>query len=423
MTNDEITNVFKSNTFLDAKNILREECERLGVPLTGNEQVAELRQLILSNSQTCTAVNDTSANDVDDELSSMPTSGGAEPATSEPEPSSIEPPKSARRNSKKSSASASASGTSGKGKTSMEMRDEAQRLLEEAAKKDAEEERLRLEEEARKREENRLKALKGGGSGVNFRHEKTDELIETLSTIGIAYLVGPSGTGKSTLAMTACSEMFNLDIKDVKNGEKFAQISFSPDTLSMDMIGFTDVNGVYHETDIVKVFRDGGVLLFDEIDNADASILVKLNTAIANGVLPTPNGNVLKSEQTYIICTANTFGTGADSQYVGRTRLDAATLDRFTMAQIEVDYDNKLEMEIINSIISDNDVVVKLCSFIDTIRNVVNSNHLKRVVSTRFVINASRFLANGKNLNWVVNKFLLGWSAHEKDLAIAAISN
>jgi cobaltochelatase CobS len=39
---------------------------------------------------------------------------------------------------------------------------------------------------------------------------------------------------------------------------------------------------------------------------------------------------------------ANTFGTGADRQYVGRNQLDESTLDRFRIGQIERDYDSEI---------------------------------------------------------------------------------
>jgi hypothetical protein len=41
----------------------------------------------------------------------------------------------------------------------------------------------------------------------------------------------------------------------------------------------------------------------------------------------------------YFVCiaAANTFGTGADRQYVGRNQLDESTLDRFRIGQIELD--------------------------------------------------------------------------------------
>lgn len=139
-------------------------------------------------------------------------------------------------------------------------------------------------------------------------HRQLSEVIDMLKTTGIAFLVGAAGTGKSTLAKQACSEIFGLGDADPITSGKYAQISFSPDTTSGEMIGRSDVNGNFHESEIVRVFRDGGVILFDEIDAADSSMLIKVNTALANGYLATPNGMVVKNSDTYIVCAANTFG-------------------------------------------------------------------------------------------------------------------
>lgn len=288
------------------------------------------------------------------------------------------------------------------------MAEEARRKQEEAQKKLDELKRKKEEEARRKREEEEKKRRELEGS----KHYKTDELIETLKTLGLAYLVGHAGTGKTTLAMHACASLYGITNEEVKTSEKFAQISFSPDTLSSDMLGFVDVNGVYHETDIVKVFREGGLILFDEMDSADASILVKLNTAIANGVLPTPNGNVIRHKDTYIVCTANTFGTGATSQYVGRTRLDAATLDRFTLATIEVGYDEKLEYAIARKYLTSEDAK-KLMKATKAVRKSINNNNFLRVCSTRFVLNAVRWISNGKDLKWCLDKLMCGWTENE----------
>ena len=241
-------------------------------------------------------------------------------------------------------------------------------------------------------------------------HRSLEDVLHMLRTLGIAFLVGPTGTGKSTLAKSACKHLFNLSDDPVTSG-KYAQISFSPDTTSGEMIGRTDVNGNFHESEIVRVFRDGGLILFDEIDDADASMLIKVNTALANGYLATPTGMVLRNKKTYIVCAANTYGTGPDAMYVGRTRLDAATLDRFCLSTIYVDYDTQLEMEIA-SVLPENRRNW-LLMYTQAVREAISSNKLRRACSTRFVINATSHMLNGKSPSWVKDTFLHGWSNSE----------
>lgn len=284
--------------------------------------------------------------------------------------------------------------------------EEAEKLrreLDELRKRQEAKRKAREEEERKRREEEELK---------NLRHYKTDDLIETLKATGLAYLVGPAGTGKSTLAMDACAELFGVPKDDFKFNEHFAQISFSPDTTSGEMVGRCDINGVFHRSEVVRVFSEGGLILFDEIDNADASMLVKLNTAIANGTFATPEGLVRKNKKTVIVCTANTYGTGPDAMYVGRTRLDAATLDRFVCSTIEVDYDVKLEKKLAHFLPEEKRAWLE--RFVKKVREEIKAKHFRRLCSTRFVINAVRWFGQGKDKNFVRDRFLVGWTDAEK---------
>ena len=112
------------------------------------------------------------------------------------------------------------------------------------------------------------------------------------------------------------------------------------------------------------------------------------------------------------VCTANTYGTGPDAMYVGRSRLDAATLDRFTLSTIEVDYDVKLEK--IASAIKDETNRAWLIDFVRRVRKVIKDKHFRRLCSTRFVINAVKWLCAGKSTAFVEDRFLLGWTDNER---------
>lgn len=301
------------------------------------------------------------------------------------------------------------------GPQSLDEIDEEMKRLAAKAEAIREEERKRKEEEERKRKE----------SIKNREHKQSHEVLRRLKCRGTVMLKGPAGTGKSHLAINACQKLFDIkgDAYDVVRSGKFAQISFSPDTMSADMLGYQDANGVYHETDIVRVFRDGGVILFDEIDSADGTVLTKLNTMLANGTVPTPDGVVTRNPKTYIIWTGNTWGTGGDSMYM-RNRLDAATLDRVVASTITIDYDAELEKGVCEGFGITADQNHLLNNVVSIVRKLINDNNWHYLCSTRFVIGACQMLSYKEEpytMKEVVDAYLEPWDANSKRIVMEHI--
>jgi hypothetical protein cdiviTM7_01719 len=104
-------------------------------------------------------------------------------------------------------------------------------------------------------------------------------------------------------------------------------------------MGYRDATGSYHNTAYREVYENGGVFMFDEIDNGSASILTILNSALANGHGEFPDSRVPRHETARFIASANTIGRGATSEYVGRAPIDAATIDRFAFIPMDTDED------------------------------------------------------------------------------------
>ena len=145
------------------------------------------------------------------------------------------------------------------------------------------------------------------------------------------WLHGEAGSGKSTAGEQAADSL----------GLPFRSISLGPTTSKSDLMGYRDATGNYHNTAYREVYENGGVFMFDEIDNGSASILTILNSALANGHGEFPDSRVPRHETARFIASANTIGRGATSEYVGRAPIDAATIDRF--AFIPMDTDEYLE--------------------------------------------------------------------------------
>lgn len=141
------------------------------------------------------------------------------------------------------------------------------------------------------------------------------------------WLYGEAGSGKSTAAEQMADE---LDLS-------FRSISLGPSTSKADLMGYRDATGEYRSTAYREIYEDGGVFLFDEIDNAHPSVLTILNNSIANNQGEFPDKRISRHDDTRFIAAANTIGRGATAEYVGRTPIDAATIDRFAFVPMDID--------------------------------------------------------------------------------------
>jgi cobaltochelatase CobS len=115
-----------------------------------------------------------------------------------------------------------------------------------------------------------------------------------------------------------------------------------------EMLGFIDGAGKYHRTPFRDAYEHGGVYTFDEVDRSDPVALLAVNPHLANGVSTFPDKQVKRHPDCIIVCTANTWGLGADANYSGATKLDAAFLSRFPV-RINWDIDSALESKIVGN--------------------------------------------------------------------------
>ncbi len=219
-------------------------------------------------------------------------------------------------------------------------------------------------------------------------------------------IVGPAGSGKTTLAHDLSRAL----------ATSFASVSCTAGMSESALTGRAIPNlqtgeTAYQSTDFVRLYEAGGVFLIDEMDAADPNVMLVINSALANGHCPLPNRvdspSAARHADTVIICAANTWGTGADRQYVGRNQLDAASLDRFVGATIEVDYDRELE----SSLVGD----AHICARVWQIRDKVAELKLRRVVGTRFLMSVARLVKGaGESLTDALTACTTGWTSDER---------
>ena len=206
---------------------------------------------------------------------------------------------------------------------------------------------------------------------VGISHHNFEELLHWINQGTNVMLTGPAGSGKTT-AGEKVAEALSLP---------FSSLSLSNDTRAYALFGFT--NGEkYTTTEFRKRYEEGGVFVLDEVDNGQANILSKLNSAIEQGSYAFDDKVVNKHKDFILISTANTWGFGGDTQYVGRNALDAAFLDRFV--KIDWDYDEKLELAI-----SPNREFTK---FVQKLRKAANELKCKVIISPRTSIRGGRML-------------------------------
>ena len=195
-----------------------------------------------------------------------------------------------------------------------------------------------------------------------------------------SYLVGPAGTGKSTIAENA-SKALGLD---------FSSKSCSAQSTESSLLGYMSATGSYVTTEFRERFEYGGVFLLDEVDNGNPNVLTVLNSALANTFMAFPDGMVKRNEKFVLIATANTFGHGATMEYVGRNALDAAFTDRFAM--LTIGYDADIEQAMIDSVGLDPTLATKWLGIVLACRQNVSNYGLKVVVSPRATIHGARML-------------------------------
>lgn len=217
-------------------------------------------------------------------------------------------------------------------------------------------------------------------------------------------LVGPAGAGKTFLGEQVAEAMCR----------NFATLSCAPGLPESALIGrmipnLTTGGETYRATPLVGLIRNGGVFLLDEVDNADASTLLILNSMMANGHITLPSGErVQVSPDFLLIASANTYGHGQNRMYVGRSQLDAAFLNRFAGATLDMDYDRDLERTLCPE--------THLRDAIHSMRDKMQAlGTVRRILSTRDLLALRKLvLAVGDSLPDALLALTVGWSVEDR---------
>lgn len=178
------------------------------------------------------------------------------------------------------------------------------------------------------------------GEPIEGQHKVVPYIMALLKANVPVMLVGPTQSGKGYASRNVAENL----------GVPFGAVPLMAGA-SISWLFGRNMPQSYVGTPFVELYDKanvGGVFLADEMDAADSNMLIGINDAISNNELHNPiiNKVIEKHENFHILAAANTWGTGANAQYSGRERLDMATLERFRMGRVMVEYDRDLQRKV-----------------------------------------------------------------------------
>lgn len=218
------------------------------------------------------------------------------------------------------------------------------------------------------------------------KHAQFETLLRVISTRvdgnrRHAWVTGPMGSGKSTL---------NRQVAEAAGLDFYSCGSIAS---KYELIGFIPANGdtkaLTLRTPLRNAYEFGGVFSFDDVDGSDPKALTAFLGALdGQKNYMFPDGMVTRHVDFACIASANTWGTGATAEYVGRNKVDAAFLSRFA-ARILVDYDEQLERDLVG------EAGAKWSAYVQALRKVVAELGLKIPVTPRHTIDGHALMAGG----------------------------
>lgn len=214
-------------------------------------------------------------------------------------------------------------------------------------------------------------------------------------------LSGSTATSKTTMAIQSAKALGrNYYIQPMNDG-----------TTKSDIMGYMSASGDYIASSFYRAMTEGAYYIAEEIDSGSPACLLVLNNAVDNRECTFPNGETVQAKEGFqVICTMNTKGTGSDRKFVGRNRLDAATLDRFCL--IDVPTDRSLAAGIIGVNISSDKLELDKGDFpsAETWFNIWERkqqdyllSHPDKIVSMRALRDGWKLIQAGIGLDHVIN--------------------
>jgi len=201
-------------------------------------------------------------------------------------------------------------------------------------------------------------------------------------------IIGPKGTGKTSLVREYA----------IQKSKELESINFSLRTRESHLVGtktLIDGNIGFDEGILVKSMKEGNILYLDEINAAEADVLLRLDEALDDRrqiILKESSGEIIKAKDSwFVIATINPL------THVGTKELPPQLLSRFPV-RIRLDYPPEdIEYDIIKKHVKDpneSDVLqgIKLAN---TLRQATAVEELYYSPSIRETIAYAKLLEGG----------------------------
>jgi len=155
------------------------------------------------------------------------------------------------------------------------------------------------------------------------------EIIDSAFEKGLfVIIIGPKGTGKTTLVREYA----------IRKSKNLLSINFSLRTRESHLVGsktLTDGNIGFDEGILVKSMKEGSILYLDEINAAEADVLLRLDEALDDRrqlILKESSGEIIKAKDSwFVVSTINPL------THVGTKELPPQILSRFPV-RVRLDY-------------------------------------------------------------------------------------
>ena len=205
-------------------------------------------------------------------------------------------------------------------------------------------------------------------------------------------LIGPTGSGKTTLVRYYCA------VKE----KPYLRVSLNGGATVEDLVGHWIVKSdenrnqvtVWIDGLLTVAARKGYIIVIDEINAASAEVLFKLNSLLDDErvlILTEKDGETITPHPNFrLIATMNPTELG----YAGTQELNEALVDRFH-GILYIDYNNKVERNILKKFPLTIEQVTDIQNFATAIRQAYINGEIMTPFSTRTLINFADLYTQG----------------------------